>query len=157
MESPVVTTAAMRTAEEAAFASGIEVEALMDRAGAGVALAIRKFFPHPGRAAVFVGKGHNGGDALVAASRLRDFGWQIDLRLAFPEDDCAELTRRKLADFRSQEASPSQDIAARAVRLIVLDGLLGLGAKHLLREPVRTHAHEAAVHEEVVSAVPAFA
>ena len=53
MESPIVSAAAMRAAEEAAFASGVEVEALMDRAGAGVAAAVRKFFPQPGRAIVF--------------------------------------------------------------------------------------------------------
>ena len=65
MESPIVSAAAMRAAEEAAFSKGVEVEVLMDRAGAGVAAAVQKFFPSPGRALVFVGKGHNGGDALV--------------------------------------------------------------------------------------------
>ena len=54
----------MRAAEEAAFASGVEVEALMDRAGAGLARAVSKFFPEPGKAIVFAGKGHNGGDLL---------------------------------------------------------------------------------------------
>src|SRR3954454_15115867 len=90
----------MRAAEEAAFARGVEVEELMDRAGAGVSAAVRKFFPQPGRAIVFVGKGHNGGDALVAAACLKEAGWEIDLRLIFPENDCAELTRKKIADFR---------------------------------------------------------
>src|SRR6478672_2919047 len=131
----------MRAAEEAAFASGVEVEALMDRAGAGVAVAVRNFFPQPGRAIVFVGKGHNGGDALVAAARLKECGWEIDLRLIFPEGDCAELTRKKLEDFRKIECGKGL-CAATASSLIVLDGLLGLGAKHLLREPVRTAAQE---------------
>ena len=141
MESPIMSAAAMRAAEEAAFANGVEVEALMDRAGAGVAAAVRKFFPQPGRAIVFVGKGHNGGDALVAAARLKECGWEIDLRLIFPEADCAELARKKLEDFRNAEAK--NDLCASASpHLIVLDGLLGLGAKHLLREPVRTAAQE---------------
>src|SRR3954454_23141180 len=131
----------MRAAEEAAFASGVEVEALMDRAGAGVAAAVRKFFPRAGRAIVFVGKGHNGGDALVAAARLKEAGWEIDLRLIFPEEDCAELTRKKIEELR--EAQSGRDLCAgTASHLIVLDGLLGLGAKHLLREPVPTAAQE---------------
>src|SRR5204863_1882840 len=109
----------MRAAEEAAFASGVEVEALMDRAGAGVAAAVRKFFPRPGRAVVFVGKGHNGGDALVAAARLKEAGWEIDLRLIFPEGDLAELTRKKL-DQCGRGGTPAFS------HLIVLDGLLGL-------------------------------
>lgn len=137
MESPIVSAATMRAAEEAAFASGVEVEALMDRAGAGVAAAVRQFFPRAGRAIVFVGKGHNGGDALVAAACLKQAGWEIDLRLSFPEADCAELTRKKLEAFRDAECG-----RGLSAPTIVLDGLLGLGAKHLLREPIRTAAQE---------------
>jgi NAD(P)H-hydrate epimerase len=129
----------MRAAEEAAFASGVEVEALMDRAGEGVAAAVRQFFPRAGHAIVFVGKGHNGGDALVAAACLKQAGWEIDLRLIFPEADCAELTRKKLENVRELHAVG----ASRPLpHLVVLDGLLGLGAKHLLREPIRTAAQE---------------
>src|SRR6266853_6336571 len=91
----------MRAAEEAAFARGVQVEALMDKAGAGVGQAVTKFFPKPGKCIVFAGKGHNGGDALVAAQCLRDLGWKIDVRLAFPEKDCSELTRKKLQPLRA--------------------------------------------------------
>src|SRR6266481_4954257 len=131
----------MREAEEAAFARGVEVEALMDQAGAGIARAVRKFFPHPGRCIVYAGKGHNGGDALVAAERLQRAGWAIDIRLAFPEDDCSELTRKKLQTLRTvpQNSSASE---SRVSPAIVLDGLLGLGAKHLLREPIRAAARQ---------------
>jgi NAD(P)H-hydrate epimerase len=131
----------MRAAEEAAFASGVEVEALMDRAGAGVAAAVRQFFPRTGKAIVFVGKGHNGGDALVAAACLKEAGWEIDLRRIFPEVDCAELTRKKLKALRDTECGSPESLGGDSA-LIVLDGLLGLGAKHLLREPVRTAAQE---------------
>ncbi|MEY2507185.1 MAG: ADP-dependent NAD(P)H-hydrate dehydratase / NAD(P)H-hydrate epimerase [Verrucomicrobiota bacterium] len=143
MDSPIVSAAMMRAAEEAAFASGVEVEALMDRAGAGLASAVRRFFPKPGRGIVFAGKGHNGGDALVAAAHLQKAGWEIDLRLIFPESDLAELTRKKLETFRTGELPLVPGSAeARPSALIVLDGLLGLGAKHLLREPIRTAAQE---------------
>src|SRR4051812_47960268 len=90
----------MRAAEEAAFAHGIQVEALMDQAGAGVARIVREFFPHPGTCIVYAGKGHNGGDALVAGERLQREGWKVDVRLPFPESDCSELTRKKLAALR---------------------------------------------------------
>ena len=145
MESPIVSAAAMRAAEEAAFAGGVEVAALMDRAGAGVARIVRQFFPRPGRAVVFVGKGHNGGDALVAARCLKEAGWEIDLRLVFPEKDCAELTRKKLEELRKDELPRVPIIGAAEARpsgSIVLDGVLGLGSKYLLREPVRTAAQE---------------
>lgn len=147
MDSPIVSAAAMRTAEEAAFAGGVEVEALMDRAGAGIARTVSKFFPEPGKAIVFAGKGHNGGDALVAAALLKQAGWEIDLHLIFPEEDCAELTRKKIEDLREAECGSGLCAATVGAQrplppLVILDGLLGLGSKHLLREPVRTAAQE---------------
>ena len=90
----------MRAAEEAAFAQGIEVEALMDKAGAGVAQAVTRFFQKPGKCIVFAGKGHNAGDALVAAGWLRRLGWKIEVRLAFQEADCSGLMRKKLESLR---------------------------------------------------------
>lgn len=140
MESPIVSSAQMRTAEEAAFANGVAVEALMDQAGAGVARAVRQFFPRPATCAVYAGKGHNGGDALVAAECLQRVGWKIDIHLAFPEEDCSELMRKKLESLRD---APAVDWSIeKASPTIILDGLVGLGAKHLLREPVRTFARE---------------
>src|SRR5204863_1331494 len=162
----------MRAAEEAAFARGVEVEALMDKAGAGVAQAVCKFFPNPGKCIVFAGKGHNAGDALVAAQCLRRRGWKIEVRLAFKETDCSELMRKKLDSLRrrppailgtrplettdlgvtfvevlaevagelsaAQEAIAAEAYLGAAPPLVVLDGLLGLGAKPALREPIRT-------------------
>src|SRR6516165_36492 len=96
---PILTSAQMRAAEEAAFASGVQVEALMDKAGAGVAQAVTKFFQKPGRCMVFAGKGHNAGDALFAAQCLEQHGWKIEVRLAFKEADCSDLMRKKLADL----------------------------------------------------------
>src|SRR6266487_2513416 len=161
----------MRDAEEAAFARGVEVETLMDQAGTGVAQAITKFFRQPGKCIVFAGKGHNAGDALVAAEYLRQREWKIELRLAFKEGDCSELMRKKLdalrrapSEIRDVMASGSGDIGVTLVELwaevgdylsteqdaiaaeaylaspsrtIILDGLLGLGAKPPLRDPVR--------------------
>src|SRR3954467_3775014 len=89
----------MRAAEEAAFATGVQVETLMNKAGAGVAQAVTKFFEKPGRCIVFAGKGHNAGDALFAAHCLEQRGWKIEVRLAFKEADCSDLTRKKLGDL----------------------------------------------------------
>src|SRR5712692_2974264 len=130
----------MRDAEEAAFARGIEVETLMDEAGVGIARAVRKFFPHPGTCFVYAGKGHNGGDALVAAEHLKRAGWKIDLHLAFPESECGELTRKKLQTLHRHPAEGTR--AGGPCHTIVLDGLLGLGADRLLREPIRAAARE---------------
>src|SRR6266540_3228238 len=170
---PILTSAHMRAAEQAAFARGVQVEALMDQAGAGVAQAVTKFFPKPGKCIVFAGKGHNAGDALVAAQCLRGLGWKIEIRLAFKKDDCSELTRKKLEGLSrrppeilgvtpslggstdvnvtlvelaadvpnelsaAQEIIAAEDYAGTAPPLIILDGLLGVGARPPLREPIR--------------------
>lgn len=141
MESPILSSAQMREAEDAAFARGIAVETLMDQAGAGLARAVGEFFPQPSTCIVFAGKGHNGGDALVAAQCLKRAGWNVDIRLAFPEEDCAELTRKKLQSLRE---TPSLNLApmGKPLRTVVLDGLLGLGAKQMLREPLRSSTRE---------------
>jgi len=163
----------MRAAEHAAFAGGVQVEALMNEAGAGVAQAVSKFFQKPGRCIVFAGKGHNAGDALFAAQCLQRSGWKIEVRLAFKEDDCSDLTRKKLGDLcrRSPEIldaaksrTAKKDLVATPVELsagatdqiaktpnststeacsvvevplVILDGLLGVGGKPPLREPIR--------------------
>ncbi len=123
----------MRAAEEAAFARGIAAETLMEEAGRGIARALEKFFPCPGKCIVFAGKGHNAGDALVAARRLIAAGWEIETRLAYPETELSELTGRKLRELRETK---SKNPRARG-QTVLLDGLLGLGAHPPLREPTR--------------------
>src|SRR5947209_12487696 len=130
----------MHAAEQSAFARGVSVETLMDQAGAGVARAVRQFFPKPATCIVFAGKGHNGGDALVAAEQLQRVAWKIDIRLPFAETECSELTQQKLKALR--DAPKSADTIDRAPHTIILDGLLGTGAKSFLREPLRSAARE---------------
>src|SRR3954469_16796058 len=131
----------MRAAEESAISHGSSVESLMDEAGLGVAHAVRKFFAKPATCIVFAGKGHNGGDALVAAAHLKRIGWKIDIRPAFVEDDCSELTLKKLKALCELPPRPFDPIELGPQK-IVLDGLLGTGAKSFLREPIRTGARE---------------
>src|SRR2546423_4493178 len=131
----------MQAAEQSAFARGTSVETLMDHAGAGVARAVRQFFPKPATCIVFAGKGHNGGDALVAADQLQRIGWKIDLRLASSEADCSELTQKKIKAFRNDAPKLPATIELGS-QTIILGGLLGTGAKSFLREPIRTAARE---------------
>ena len=84
----------MRASEEAAFAQGVKAGALMEKAGHGIARAVAKFFPRPGKCIVFAGKGNNAGDGLVAARWLAEAGWQIETRLIFsPNEKDVALVR----------------------------------------------------------------
>ncbi|HST30017.1 MAG TPA: NAD(P)H-hydrate epimerase, partial [Chthoniobacterales bacterium] len=141
MESPVLSSAQMQAAEQAVLARGTSVEALMDQAGIGIARAVRQFFPIPGTCIAFSGKGHNGGDALVAAEHLQRIGWKVDLRLPFLEENCSELTHKKLKALRESTLKPADTIDL-STHTVILDGLLGTGAKSFLREPIRSAARE---------------
>lgn len=138
MRSPVVSPAEMRRIEEQAFAGGAAAEGLMEQVGRRVAQAVEQYFPQPGLLEVFYGKGHNGGDALVAARCLREAGWEVALR-AQEEDRAklAELTRRKLGEFEATDSPREFPHRPSPPRTIVLDGLLGLGAAGPLREGIR--------------------
>ena len=127
----ILTCAEMKALEERAFADGIRAEDLMEEAGAQIARAVRQFFPTPARCVVFFGKGHNGGDALVAARWLALAGWEIELRPAFAESEWAELTARKHREMGAGATFSENK------KLVVLDGLLGIGAGGALREPIR--------------------
>ena len=112
MNSPVVTSAQMRDAENAAFARGVSAEALMNQAGAGIAQAVQQFFPRPGYCLVFSGKGNNGGDALVAAAQLKRAGWHTDVHLSFPESQCSDLLRKKITEFRDTPPAAGAAVSA---------------------------------------------
>lgn len=126
----ILTPAEMAAAEAQLFATGVEAEPLMDRAGAGIADALRQFFPEPGTVLTFVGDGHNGGDALVAARHLADAGWQVQLRLVGNKDSLKPLTRKKL-DELGDRATAWHETGTRPT--LIIDGLLGIGASGELR------------------------
>ncbi len=137
MQSPILTPEQMRAAEGQAFAAGHTAEELMEQAGEGIAQALVKFFPAPGRCIVFAGKGHNAGDAFVAARRLAAWGWKIETRLVYPEEKLSKLAAKKLRKLRAGKPATEGNGLT-----IVLDGLLGLGAQPPLREPIRAACRE---------------
>src|SRR5207253_6890530 len=67
-------------------------------------------------------------------------GWQTDVHLSFAENECSDLLRKKIAEFRDPAAI--EHIPNLAPSFIVLDGLLGLGSKPPLRDPIRAACRE---------------
>lgn len=126
----IVTCEQMKVAEEAIFATGVEAETLMEHAGQECAKAILESFPKErAQAILYVGKGHNGGDALVIGRCLRDCGWSVEVRLGAARPDLAELTAKKLAEFEGRHNKTLRF----PEKLVLIDGLLGIGAKGALR------------------------
>jgi hydroxyethylthiazole kinase-like uncharacterized protein yjeF len=120
-----VTVAQMRAIEAKAMAAGVTESELMQRAGDALGQALGRAFPELGSAVAYIGKGHNAGDALIALRVLRDeFGWDVSVRAVFPVDEWAELSREQLGDL-----VPTDSLAASPGPLLLLDGLLGIGAQ----------------------------
>ena len=96
---PVLTPAEMAEADRRTIAAGTPVEVLMERAGRAVAWAARRMCggTYGRRAVVVCGKGNNGGDGLVAARVLRDWGMRVDvfeLQDRIDRDGCARAAER---------------------------------------------------------------
>ena len=83
----LVSSAQMAALEEQLFASGLPVEALMEKAALGVAARLRQhdWWPQLCQrgALVLVGPGHNGGDGLVVARELQLAGVPVRIWCPF--------------------------------------------------------------------------
>jgi NAD(P)H-hydrate epimerase len=143
MKLPIVSCAEMRRIEEATFAGGVTAEKLMEEVGRQIAEAVMQYSSHPGTAAVFYGKGHNGGDAMVAARYLAEAGWQIELRAQEQDTSkLADLTRKKLEELDSSRRARGDRGGLPPQAVVILDGLLGIGASGPLREDIRALTRE---------------
>jgi NAD(P)H-hydrate epimerase len=139
----ILTGAEMKALEERAFSEGVSAEELMEEAGQQIAEAVQQFFPQPGRCVIYFGKGHNGGDALVAARELAWAGWVLEWHPAFPEEQWTPLTRQKWDELHASLEEIGEGLAdENGGAVIILDALLGVGASGALREPIRGAALE---------------
>ena len=133
----------MLKAERHLIEGGINPESLMDEAGLGIANTVSQFFPEPGNLIVFVGHGHNGGDALVAARFLKIRGWIVQLKLVTSIDRLKPLTRKKLQQFEKEKNSTySSSDSGKKLPIVSIDGLLGIGASGELRSEYLEAAKE---------------
>ncbi len=144
----IVTCQQMKAAEERLFATpgAPNAESLMEKAGLGCSQAIDQFFrgKHPRRAILFVGKGNNGGDALVAGRHFLENGWAVDVRFSSRETDLSPLAKKKWEEFQQTQGTNQQrwGITMHPEHVALVDGLLGIGARGALRSPLKELAAE---------------
>ncbi|WP_411827809.1 NAD(P)H-hydrate dehydratase [Luteolibacter sp. AS25] len=133
----------MRGLERVAMESGISERELMRKAGRALGMAIGRQYPDQIAAVAYLGKGHNAGDALIALGVLRDeFGFEVGVRAGYPVAEMADLTREQWMELGLDcmlEEGFEKDFPAVP---LMLDGLLGIGAKGALREPLAGLARE---------------
>lgn len=108
----------------------------MQRAGASVARLVRALQPHGRLATVCAGPGHNGGDALWAGVFLARAGWSVNVVAAF---DPARLPPACTEAWQAASAAglkPQEDQSGAASNTVLIDGLLGLGARRSPQGPL---------------------
>ena len=78
MKNEILTVEQLKEVEKTIIASGITEQALMERAGEGVAEVILEKFS-PCLTVIFCGPGKNGGDGKVVARLLKKKGWPVEI------------------------------------------------------------------------------
>lgn len=130
----IVTADQMRQIEQRADEMGLPSEVLMDNAGLAVALQIKRWLGTlEGCSILFlIGPGNNGGDGLVAARHLHDWGARVHLYLLSRRSDSD--TNYRLAQQRGIPcilATGDESLAALEGLLssakVVVDALFGTG------------------------------
>ncbi|MBI2955383.1 MAG: NAD(P)H-hydrate dehydratase [Chloroflexi bacterium] len=158
----IVTAEEMRQIDREAAARGLPTAFLMANAGRAVAEAMRdRYGDLAGKdVLILVGPGNNGGDGLVAANHLRDWGAGVTLYIwnrAAEGDANFQAARERGISFVSAAEDEGlarlRDQAGRA--RIVVDALLGTGKARpiegLLKQVLETIAQTRAVDTTVVA------
>ncbi|HTJ78989.1 MAG TPA: NAD(P)H-hydrate dehydratase [Rariglobus sp.] len=129
---PILTCAEAKQFEASFFEGNEEREwTAMQRAGRAVADGVlRDFqelggFPSAGRVLVLAGKGHNAGDALIAAQHIRELypQTQIEVRFVLGERELRVLTQRAWRELAPVATTVGE--FAEAGYDLVLDGIFG--------------------------------
>lgn len=136
----LLTVEEMLTVERASDAAGHSYSEMMACAGRSLAQILHERYGGIPRSKVLalLGKGNNGGDALVAMEHLSLWGWDISCVLVGREPD-AYVARVEQAGGQIH-AWPGLDDALLSRLLsesdLIVDGLLGTGIRLPLRPPV---------------------
>lgn len=135
----IVTNSQMIAAEQAVIASGVTAEALMEEAAAGIFKVLRQFYPEPGTAILYLGKGNNAGDALVLARHLHAAGWKLLARCVSsgfdpsaknsPPPEFKELPAKHWKALEGKITNLAfGDPLPGGASVVVIDGVTGTGA-----------------------------
>ncbi len=134
---PVHDAAGMRAIDAWAIEDrGVPSLDLMEAAGAALAAGAEEASGE-GPIRVVCGKGNNGGDGLVAARLLREWGHQAEVLLLWPRDELSADAAANLdrLDGGVEEVAPDEVAAALAGSGAVVDAIFGTGFDGEPRDP----------------------
>ena len=124
---------------------GIPSRVLMERAGLAVFDAVQDLLPDGGSIAVVCGRGNNGGDGFVVARIALEHGFDVYCAVAGREEDLTPEASEQLKVALAQGVSPvfcndprwERKADCLSMRDLIVDALLGTGAKGEVHGPVR--------------------
>jgi hydroxyethylthiazole kinase-like uncharacterized protein yjeF len=130
------TAAEIRAAEQSAMKS-LPDGALMQRAATGLARRCAALLDHVygSRVVVLAGTGNNGGDALYAGGLLARRGARVEALVAGEEVHAEGLAALLAAGGRATRSGTGEDERVVDAADLVIDGMLGIGARGALRPP----------------------
>ncbi len=142
--NPVLTAEEMKKVDQLMVAKyHVEVLQLMEMAGFQVAQEVRKYARRlsKNRILILSGKGGNGGDSLVAAKYLRNWGFKVEVILGslvselkgVPAKQWAILQSLKIPAKEYQKANLEKSFKKAE---IIIDGLLGFSASGSPKSPL---------------------
>ncbi|MDD4860421.1 MAG: NAD(P)H-hydrate dehydratase [Dehalococcoidales bacterium] len=129
----IVTAEEMRRIEQECGKLGVPAAVLMENAGKAVAEEVRQTLKYIAKQHILflIGPGNNGGDGLVAARHLHDWGAEVSLWLAAPRKNDANLEQVKKRGIAIIEAAQDKKLAEFDKLLTsahcVVDALFGTG------------------------------
>jgi hydroxyethylthiazole kinase-like uncharacterized protein yjeF len=134
------------TAEEMAEADrtaieefGIDVVAMMENAGLQVGILTRKMLGGSvagRRACVVAGKGNNGGDGLVAARHLHNWGARVKVVLGAEKGDLRDVPAKQLMILEKLDVEIDGPSGGFDGAELLIDAQLGYGSRGNPREPM---------------------
>ena len=135
-----VTAAEMKRLEQQADAAGLSYRQMMENAGAAAAALALRAWPAAKSAAVFCGKGNNGGDGFVAARHLANAGLAVCLYLVEGEPvttdaiyNCGLAREMGLPVLAADALDEPEQADFLQNADIILDGVYGTGFHGTLR------------------------
>lgn len=143
---PALSRTQLRTIDELATTRyGIPPLLLMENAGSNAARIICREYPSARHALIACGTGNNGGDGMVIARHLNNFGWKLQLVVVGNADRMTDSTRvqfeictRMELPMATHSVGEQQAVSLRYLssETVIIDALLGTGFRGVVRSPV---------------------
>lgn len=124
----IVTAKEMARVEKKSIEEGANAEAYMDKAGSEIARIVKEEYA-PKKVLLLLGKGNNGGDALVAGLHLHELGVEVTAYHLYPPQEYSPLCKKKGEAFYQAKGTflPIEKTTEFPSDCVILDGLLGTG------------------------------